>query len=68
MPQAGDVILTRRELNPELIDPLYLAAVQAVEEAVANAIVAGEDATTVKPPGLVVPAIDTGALQRIFTQ
>jgi len=68
MPQAEPAIVTRRALNPERIDPLYLAAVEAVEEAVVNALVAGEDAPTVKPPGLVVPAIDTGALQRIFAR
>jgi len=68
MPQAEPAIVTRRALNPERIDPLYLAAVEAVEEAVVNALVAGEDAPTVKPPGLVVPAIDTGALRRIFAR
>lgn len=66
MPQADGPILTRQELNAEQIDPLYLAAVEAVEEAVVNALVAGEDAPTVKPPGLTVPAIDTAALRALF--
>lgn len=66
MPQKDDAILQRAELNSELLDPLYLAAVEAVEEAVINAIVAGEDATTVKPAGLTCRAIDTKALAELF--
>lgn len=66
MPQLDGALLTRTELNGEMIDPLYLAAVEAVEEAVVNALVAGEDAPTVKPEGLVVRAIDREALGRAF--
>ncbi len=66
MPQLDAPLLTRTELNGEVIDPLYLAAVEAVEEAVVNALVAGEDAPTVKPEGLVVRAIDCEALRRVF--
>ncbi len=66
MPQLDAPLLTRTELNGEVIDPLYLAAVEAVEEAVVNALVAGEDAPTVKPEGLVVRAIDREALRRAF--
>ena len=55
-------------LNAEKIDPLYLAAVEAVEEAVINAIVAGEDTPTVKPPGHVVRGIDTAALAALFAK
>ncbi|MFN3259519.1 MAG: P1 family peptidase [Pikeienuella sp.] len=66
MPQLDAPLLTRTELNGEVIDPLYLAAVEAVEEAVVNALVAGEDAPTVKPEGLVVRAIDHEALIRAF--
>jgi D-aminopeptidase len=46
-------------LNNEILDPLYLAAIEAVEEAVLNALFAGEDAPTVNPPGGICPAIDT---------
>ena len=66
MPQLDGPLLTRTELNGEGIDPLYLAAVESVEEAVVNALVAGEDAPTVKPPGLTVRAIDTDALKAAF--
>ena len=67
MPQLDTAVVTRAELNPERIDPLYLAAVEAVEEAVVNALVAGEDVPTVKPAGLTVRAIDTGALRRAMS-
>ncbi len=66
MPQKEAAIITRSELNPELIDPLYLAAVESVEEAVVNALVAGENAATVKPPGQTCFGIDTDVLRGIF--
>ncbi|OED42037.1 aminopeptidase [Chromatiales bacterium (ex Bugula neritina AB1)] len=66
MPQKDNTILTRQELNPELIDPLYLAAVECVEESVVNALVAGENTATVKPPGHTCFGIDTDILRDIF--
>ncbi|WRH62886.1 MAG: P1 family peptidase [Fuscovulum sp.] len=66
MPQHAPAIMTRAEANGEFLDPLYLAAVEAVEEAVVNALVAGEDVATVKPPGQTVRAIDTDRLRRLF--
>jgi D-aminopeptidase len=62
--QAGPVI-TRHSLNWDLMDPLYGAAVQAVDEAVVNAIVQGEDVACVKPAGTVCPGIDTAELCRL---
>lgn len=66
MPQRSGPVLTRTELNGEMIDPLYLASVEAVEEAVVNAIVAGEDVATVKPPGHVVRGIDRERLSAFW--
>ncbi|WP_438991759.1 DmpA family aminopeptidase [Lentibacter sp.] len=66
MPGHDDVVIQKQEINTEFIDPLYLAAVQAVEEAVINAIVAGEDVATVKPKGAICKAIDTEKLARFF--
>ena len=43
-------------------DPIYLASVEAVEEAVVNAIVAGVDVDAVMPKGLTIRAIDTAKL------
>jgi hypothetical protein len=45
---------------------LYLAGVEAVEEAVINALVAGEDVETVKPEGRICRGIDTGRLAGLF--
>ena len=66
MPQDAGPLLTRVELNQEIIDPLYLAAAEATEEAVVNAIVAGEDVAAVKPKGLIVPGIDREKLAALF--
>lgn len=67
MPQLAGPVLTKLELNTEQLDPLYLGAVEAVEEAVVNALVAGEAVETVKPAGRICPAIDTGRLREIFS-
>ena len=66
MPQFAPPVLTKLELNFERLDPLYLAAVEAVEEAVVNALVAGEAVDTVKPSGKVCHALDTHCLREIF--
>ncbi len=66
MPQFAPPVMTRQELNIDLLDDLYLAAVQSIEEAVVNAMVAGEDVPTVKPQGLVCRALDTDRLSAIF--
>ena len=66
MPQFAPPVLAKLELNIERLDPLYLAAVEAVEEAVVNALVAGEAVETVKPSGLVCRALDTKRLREIF--
>lgn len=68
MPQHAGPILHKTELNAERLDPFYLAAVEAVEEAVVNAIVAGEDVATVKPEGHVVRAIDTNRLRALWPE
>lgn len=54
------------ELKPDYLDPLYLGAIEAVDEAVINAMVAGEDTPTVKPRGATCRAIDTDRLAEIF--
>ena len=46
------------QLNEDYLDALYLAAVQAVEEAIINAMVAAETMAVVKPQGYKLPAID----------
>ncbi len=66
MPHSADPLLTRVELNSEILDPLYLAAVESVEEAVVNALVAGVDVAAINPAGLIVRAIDTAKLATLF--
>lgn len=67
-PQQLGPIVTRHSLNWEEMDPVYEAAVQAVDESVINAIVQGEDVPCVKPEGEICPAIDTAALCRIMAR
>lgn len=53
-------------LNDEVLDDVYLAAVEAVEEAVLNALVAAEDMTTLRPPDRVCRALDHSRLVEIM--
>lgn len=55
--------LTLEYMHDDLTDTLYLAAVQAVEEAILNAMCAAEDMSSVKPAGAVIRAIPHDALQ-----
>ena len=66
MPQFAPPVTMRAELNIELLDALYMGAVRSVEEAVVNALVAGEDVPTVKPRGHICRAIDTERLRALF--
>lgn len=66
MPQFAPALTVKQELNIDLLDDLYLAAVQSIEEAVVNALVAGEDVATVKPEGLTCRALDLDRLQEVF--
>lgn len=66
MPKFAPAVTARQELNIDLLDDLYLAVVQSIEEAVVNAMVAGEDVPTVKPEGKVCLALDPKRLMAIF--
>ncbi len=68
MPQLDEALISKTEWNGELLDPFYMAAVESVEEAVVNAIVAGEDVATVKPAGLICRGVDTARLAAIFAR
>ncbi len=68
MMQVGVTRLKFDALNDEVFDDIYLAAVEAVEEAVLNAMVAAQDMTTVRPDGLVCRAIDHDRLVEIMTR
>ena len=66
-PHAGPVI-TRHSLNWDELDPLYQAAVEAVDESVINAIVQGEDVACVKPEGKTCHGIDTARLMQVMAK
>jgi D-aminopeptidase len=66
VPQLSGARVSFEYLNGELLDPLYLGAVEAIEEAVVNALVAAETMTTVKPSGLICRAIDHDQLRAIM--
>lgn len=68
MPQKSGPRISREEINMEVLDPLYLATVEAVEEAVVNALVAGEDTPTFRPAGKIVHGIGVERLDEIFSQ
>ena len=52
--------------NDHYFDDIYRATVQAIEEAVVNAMIAAESMTTVKPAGYTVDAIDHNRLRQIM--
>ncbi len=62
VPQLGGPWKTLKSLNDERLDPIYMAVVEAVEEAVLNAMLAAEDTPTARPAGSVCRAIDPAEL------
>jgi D-aminopeptidase len=66
MPQLMKARVSFDVLNNEELDPLYLAAVESVEEAVVNAMVAADSMTTVRPPGKLCRAIDHDRLCEVM--
>ena len=60
------VNFTLNYINDHYFDDIYRAAIQAVEEAVVNALIAAESMTTVKPAGYTVEAIDHNRLIKIM--
>lgn len=66
IPSRDKFLLTQNFINNERLDPFYLAAVQSIDEAVINALVAGEDVKTFKPAGHIVKAINCDKLKAIF--
>ena len=54
-------------INDEAFDPIYLAAVEGIEEAVINAMLAADDMTTVRPYGHICRALDGQRLTELLT-
>lgn len=66
IPQAAGARLAADFVNDEHFDPIYMAAIEVVEEAVINAMLAAEPMATVRPPGRTCLAIDHDELVAIM--
>jgi len=55
-------------INDHYFDDIYEAVVQAIEEAILNAMIAAETMTLIKPTGYAFEAIDHGRLMEIMKQ
>ncbi|KPB00046.1 P1 family peptidase [Ahrensia marina] len=58
LPQFSGPWRTFISLNDEFLDQVYLSAVEAIEEAVLNAMLAANDVPTARPTGSVCKSID----------
>ena len=58
LPDLSPIRQTFEFLNGEFIDPIYVGAVEATEEAIINAMIAAKTMTTVKPAGKICRAVD----------
>ncbi|MEM8951760.1 MAG: P1 family peptidase [Pseudomonadota bacterium] len=66
IPQLAGPRMSFEMISDEQFDPIYMAAVEAIEEAVINAMLAAEDMTTLRPEGHVCRAIDGEKLRAFF--
>jgi D-aminopeptidase len=66
IPQLAGPRRSFEMISDEQFDPIYMAAVEAIEEAVVNAMLAAEDMTTLRPEGHVCRAIDGDRLRSFF--
>ncbi len=57
-----------KSVNDHFLDGVYNAAVQSIEEAIINAMVAAESVPTVKPPGRMLEAIDHDTVRSLLRQ
>lgn len=62
VPGKGPPFSTMTHVNDDYLDDVYVAAVEATDEAIINAMVAAEDMPTFKPMGKMCKAIDTDLL------
>ena len=54
-------------LNDERLDPVYMAAVEAVDEAVLNSLCASEDVLLARPAKGICRAIDTARMMELMS-
>ena len=62
LPQTSGPWRSLTWLNDERLDPVYLAAVEAVDEAVLNALLSATAVPTARPAGAICAAIDPDGL------
>lgn len=62
LPQNDTAHQSMVHLNDEVLDLVYQAVVEAIDESIVNALLAAEDTPTFKPPGLTCRSIDAYAL------
>ncbi len=65
IPQLSGPRRSFETMSDEVFDPIYLAATEAIEEAVINAMLAAEDMTSLRPPDQVCRAIDGQRLRAL---
>ena len=66
LPQLSGAWRQMTCLNDELLDPVYMAAVEAVDEAVLNALCAAEDVPLARPANGICRAMDTDRLMSLL--
>lgn len=67
LPQLSGAWRQMTSLNDERLDPVYLAAVESVDEAVLNALCAAEDVPLARPANGVCRAMDTERLMDLLS-
>ena len=68
LPQAGAPIWRLDAVNDEMFDQIYMATVEAIEEAIVNAMIAAQSMTSLKPAGQMVAAIDHAELRAVMAR
>ena len=63
---VNSTLLHQTHIKSDYLDPVYLATVESVEEAVINALVAGKEAITFKPEGKICLGIDHAELVEVM--
>jgi L-aminopeptidase/D-esterase-like protein len=66
MQHRSEPFLQMEVVNDEPLDPFYLAAVDSVEEAVVNAMIAAEDMGGTSHDRLLIQAIDHDKLREVL--
>jgi D-aminopeptidase len=66
LPGRGPALWQLQALDDDRFDPVYLAVIDAVEEAVLNALLAADDTPTFKPPGKMVRALKAAELVEVL--